>query len=127
MSVPEKQAAQTCALDRLVNREEVLQICYWFQGEGFGEVFDSGALQPFLNSDQSAINATFDELVQQGDLECVDNSDRKFQFSAAGSKKGGRLFADSFAEFQNAGHGECAAGCCDGDDHSQCGDHCSIN
>ena len=104
-----------------------MQICYWFQGEGFGDVFDASGLQPFLNSEKSAIETTFDDLVQQGDLECVDNSLRRFQFSAAGNKKGGRLFADSFAEFQNAGHGECAAGCCDGDDHSQCGDHCTIN
>lgn len=127
MSMPENKLKRTGALDRLVNREEVLQICYWYQGEGFGNVFDVSALQPFLNTDPAAIDATFDELVQQGDLETVHNSRRQFQLSAVGNKKGGRLFADSFADFQNAGHGECAAGCCDGDDHSQCGDDCTIN
>ena len=127
MNMPALKANKSSALDNLVNREEILQICYWFQGEGFGDVFDANSLQPFLNTDPSAIDATLDDLVQQGDLQRVDNSCRQFQLSATGNKKGGRLFADSFAEFQNAGHGECAAGCCDGDDHSQCGDHCTIN
>ncbi len=127
MSMSENKIKQTGALDRLVNREEVLQICYWYQGEGFGDVFDASALQAFLNTDLAAIDATFDELVQQGDLETVHDSRRHFQLSAVGSKKGGLLFADSFSDFQNAGHGECAAGCCDGDDHSQCGDDCTVN
>ena len=127
MSMPENKLKQTDALDRLVNREEVLQICYWYQGEGFGNVFDASALQPFLNTDPAAIDATFDELVQQGDLETVHDSRRHFQLSVVGSKKGGRLFADSFSDFQNAGHGECAAGCCDADDHSRCGDDCTVN
>jgi len=127
MSIPEEVAMQPAALDRLVSREEVLQICYWFRGEGFGDVFDAKGLQPFLNSDTSAIESTFADLVQQGDLDCVDSAHRKYKLSDAGNKKGGRLFADSFAEFQNAGHGECAAGCCDGDDHSQCGDHCTVD
>ena len=40
MSMIETKTNETdSALDRLVNREEVLQICYWCEGEGFGDVF----------------------------------------------------------------------------------------
>ena len=31
---------ETGALDRMIVREDVLQICYWYQGEGFGDRFD---------------------------------------------------------------------------------------
>ena len=32
-------APKESALDRLIQREEVLQICYWFQGEGLGDIY----------------------------------------------------------------------------------------
>ena len=39
-----KQADRTVsapgALERLVNREEILQICYWYQGEGLGDIYN---------------------------------------------------------------------------------------
>ncbi len=127
MDLQESQSTNTAALDRLINREEVLQICFWFQGEGFGDVFDATSIQVFLSANLSSIEAAFDELVDDGDLVPVPETLRKYKFSASGTKKGGRLFADSFAEFQNAGHGECAAGCCDDDDHSRCGDHCALS
>lgn len=127
MSSPAAQTHDsTSALDRLVNREEVLQICYWYKGEGFGDTFDAVALEPFLNTAVAAIESAFDELVTDGDLEPATGS-RAFRFTASGMKKGGRLFADSFNDFQKAGHGECAAGCCDGDDHSQCGVECDLH
>ncbi|MGI8895429.1 MAG: hypothetical protein ACR2HE_07245 [Casimicrobiaceae bacterium] len=115
------------ALTRLVNCEEVLQICFWYQGEGFGNEFDAPVLAPFLNCDPDAIQAALAELVTQGHLEPIPPPVTAFRLTAAGKRKGGRLFADDFADYQHAGHGECAAGCCDGDDHSQCGDECALH
>ncbi|RUM52065.1 MAG: hypothetical protein DSY87_07815 [Methylococcus sp.] len=118
---------EATALECLVNREEVLQICYWYQGEGFGEAYNATALGSFLNCDAEAINAALEELTGQGYLVAVASPPNSFCFTARGKKEGGRLFADSFSDFQKAGHGECAAGCCDEDDHSQCGDDCSLH
>ena len=124
----ENVTEETSALERLVNREEVLQICYWFQGEGFGVVYNAVSLGSFLNKCEIAdINEALDELTEQGYLVAVASPPNSYRFTARGKKEGGRLFADSFADFQKAGHGECAAGCCDGDDHSQCGDDCSLH
>lgn len=120
-------AQQTTELDRLFNREEVLQICYWYQGEGFGEVYSPPVLNTFLNCELDAIENALFELHQQGYLEPITGIASTYQFTDSGKKEGGRLFADSFAELQKAQHGECAAGCCDGDDHSQCGDACSLH
>lgn len=111
-------------LARLANREEVLQICYWFQGEGFGDRYDAALLRPFLQCDEAAIDAALRELAAQGHLR--DDGGR-WRFTDAGRREAGRLFADGFADFQKQGHGECDAGCCDGDDHSKCGDECPLH
>ena len=116
----------TDALTRLVNREEVLQICYWYQGEGFGDSYAAALLRPFLQCDESAIDMALRELVEQGDLQPMADS-AAYRFTDKGRRDGGRLFADGFADFQKQGHGECDAGCCDGDDHSKCGDECALH
>ena len=118
---------ESTALEQLVNREEVLQICYWYQGEGFGDVYNATALGSFLNFDADGINTALLDLMSQGHLVAVASPPNSFRFTDHGKKEGGRLFADSFSDFQKAGHGECAAGCCDGDDHSKCGDDCSLH
>lgn len=113
------------ASTRLANREEVLQICYWYQGEGFGDRYSAAALRPFLTCDETAIEVALHELVEQGKLQLAGTD--SYHFTDAGRREAGRLFAEEFADFQKQGHGECAAGCCDGDDHSQCGDDCPLH
>jgi len=122
MSVTQTQTSRSSsALENLVNREEVLQICYWYEGEGFGSVFAASTLEPFLRTEPEAIEVAFGDLETRGHLRSTQGG---YEFTDAGRKEGGRLFADSFADFQRPAHGECEAGCCDGDDHSQCGDDC---
>ena len=118
--------AASDALTRLVNREEVLQICYWFQGEGFGDRYDPALLRPFLNCDAVAIEIALGELAAQGDLQLAPGA-AGYCFTDKGRREAGRLFADGFADFQKQGHGECDAGCCDGDDHSKCGEECPLH
>ena len=36
------------ALDRIKRYEEVLEICYWYEGEGLGDSFTPAAVTPFL-------------------------------------------------------------------------------
>ncbi len=127
-SSTEKIKQQTTEFDKLLNREEVLQICYWYQGEGFGNEFDSSTIKTFLNSDIYAIEEAFVELQEQKYLKHIKGfATTTYKFSAKGKKEAGYLFNDNFSELQKAQHGECAAGCCDGDDHSQCGDECSLS
>ncbi len=118
---------ETTALDRLVDREEVLQICYWYQGEGLGDIYNSSLLGPFLNREPKAVEAALEELARYGELEPVATPVPGYRLTASGKKKAGSLFAESFSDFQKASHGECDAGCCDGDDHSQCGDECALH
>lgn len=128
MSVtPEQATRDPSAVDDLVNREEVLQICYWYEGEGFGKTFDAQVLTPFLKCGGAAAEAALRELVARGFLELAPGPAPAYRFTAPGRRFGGRLFSDDFADYQGAGHGECAAGCCDSGDHSRCGDECALH
>lgn len=123
----EQSSSPPGALDRLVNREEILQICYWYQGEGLGDVYNAKLIKPFLNYDENLIESVFHELLDDGLFERVQGAVESYSFTDKGKARGGRLFADSFSDFQKPGHGECAAGCCDDGDHSQCGDDCLLH
>lgn len=110
--VPEAPARGD-ALDRLQAREEVLQICYWYQGEGFGDRFTPAAVMPFVNIERNVVAEIFDTLAAEGQFERAGNG---FAFSGDGKRKAGRLFVETFTEFQTGTHGECTAGCCEGDE-----------
>lgn len=120
-------STENTALDRLVDREEVLQICYWYQGEGLGDIYNPALLGPFLNREPQAVAFALEELAKHGELEPVAMPVPGYRLTATGKKKAGSLFAESFSDFQKASHGECDAGCCDDDDHSKCGDECTLH
>lgn len=103
---------------RLARREEVLEICYWFKGEGFGEQFSVRSLKPFLPCRETEIADALVDLVGQGHL--VHAGATEYRLTDSGMRLAARLFADSFTELQQSAHGECHEGCCDGDDHSRC-------
>ncbi len=127
MAQSDGQAQTQGALNRMILREEVLQICYWYQGEGFGDLYAPDTLQPFLNNNRAAIQAALRSLQEGGYLEAASEAISAYRFTEKGRKEGGRLFAGEFSDYQRTGHGECAAGCCDDEDHSECGDDCTLH
>ena len=111
----------SAALDRMIIREDVLQLCYWYQGEGFGDRFTPQSMLPFLRNEATAVAEVMEELAEAGDL---IHDGKSYRFSETGKRKAGRMFYETFTEFQQGTHGECNAGCCDGDevcdhDHDQ--------
>ncbi len=101
------------ALERLRAGEEILQIGYWYQGEGLGTVLTPQAVLPFLHADSERLADTFEDLVESGDLSRCDNG---YDFTPVGKRKAARMFTETFTDFQQPGHGECVDGCCDGDE-----------
>ncbi len=108
-----KETSGAAALERLREREEILQIGYWYQGEGLGTVLTPQAVLPFLQADSMRLADTFEALVERGDLLRCDNG---YDFTADGKRKAARMFTETFTDFQQPGHGECVDGCCDGDE-----------
>ena len=112
-------ASGDIALRRIAEREDVLEFCYWYHGEGFGDRFTLEAIGPFLGRTMEEISAIMELLVANGAL-LRDGA--SYRLSDGGRKAAGRLFHDTFADFQVGTHGECTAGCCDSETEAEC-DH----
>ena len=106
------------ALRRISEREDVLEFCYWYHGEGFGDRFTVEATGPFLGKTADETRAVLELLAADGAL-LRDGAG--YRLSDGGRKTAGRLFHDTFADFQVGTHGECTAGCCDSETEEECG------
>jgi hypothetical protein len=97
-------------------RDEILQVMYWYQGEGFGTFVTSRDLQTFLTLDEEAITGYLERLVAEGYLQRVDDDFLqsvlpRYAFTEYGAREGARRFADEFAGVTKQGHGDCPPNC----------------
>lgn len=95
-------------------RDEILQVMYWYQGEGFGVSVTARDLRTFLTADEQAITSYLTRLVAEGYLqpayEVLDTTPR-YSFTEYGAKEGARRFADEFADITKQAHGDCPPNC----------------
>ena len=118
------------ALDALFWRDEILQVMFWFKGEGLSEVVTAQELEVFLATDLKTIQFYLEQFSEEGylirhpDPAGMLNSTR-YSLSELGRQEGGRRFADEFAGMQKSGHGECNADCSchQTGDHANCPSH----
>lgn len=94
-------------LDALQWRDELLQILYWFRGEGLGEIVAAHDLLPFLSAPLPLIQQHLNELVDDGYATQVPSDPPSYQLTSLGVKEGGRRFADEFTGLTGQAHGEC--------------------
>lgn len=97
------------ALRALYWRDEILQLMFWIQGEGFGDRIDPSLLERFLGVDARVGLSYLDRLVAEG-LLCWD-AEGRYMLTEDGHRHGARVFADEFADLTQPGHGECGADC----------------
>lgn len=95
------------ALDGIRWRDELLQVLYWFRGEGFGEEVTAREIAPLLGADADAIARQLGLLVEEGYVTRAAGEPPRFQLTERGIKEGGRRFADEFAGLTGQAHGEC--------------------
>jgi hypothetical protein len=106
--VDELHVPKSDALRRLYWRSEILQVMYWLQGEGLGDVVDAALLERFLGVDAEIGVGYLERLVDDG---FVERRDGGFSLSARGMEEGGTEFAMSFVDLTRPAHGECSADC----------------
>ena len=100
------------ALEELRWRDELLGVLYWLRGEGIMSEAGVDDLGPFLVAEPAVLRDQLERLAAEGYLERVgEGEDARYRLSDAGSREGGRVFADDFAELTGAAHGECGPGC----------------
>ncbi len=95
-------------LDALRRRDELLQMLYWFRGEGLGESVAPGDLTTFLGADAEVVRRQLESLVDEGYVVAEVGAPGRYRLTEWGAKEGGRRFADEFAGLTGQAHGECS-------------------
>ena len=99
-------------IDELYWRDEILQVMYWYRGEGFGESATARDLQTFLPADEQLLATQMDSMVTEGYLVREDAPPApRYTFTTYGAREGARRFADEFAGLTGQAHGECGPDC----------------
>ena len=97
--------------DEIARRDEVLEMLYWIEGEGFSGASTLEAIARFLTHDAAVVLRTLEHLIEQGDV--AQYPDGEYRLTETGRKEAARRFAEEFAPMLNQGHGECSDPNCD--------------
>lgn len=95
-------------------KDELLQVLYWMDGEGFGDAASARQILPFLNTNLENLLYHLQKSVEEGYLEMETaklSADTMVRLSPTGKKEAGRRFSEAFEGLQKAGHGECGPDC----------------
>lgn len=95
-------------MDAIFWRDELLQMMYWFRGEGLGDAVTPQDLLMFLDADEQLVRHHLDRLVRDGYAVCEEETQIRYKLTEMGVEEGGRRFADEFAEMTKPGHGACS-------------------
>lgn len=96
----------------IARRDEVLEMLYWIEGEGFRGASSLDAIARFLTHDRAGVSRTLNALVESGDASC-DAATGEYRLTEAGRKEAARRFAEEFSPLLGQGHGECNDPNCD--------------
>ena len=96
----------------MARRDEVLEMLYWTEGEGFSGAATLDAIARFLTHSRDDVLRTLTELVTRGDVTTNDLTG-EYRLTEVGRKEAARRFAEEFAPMLNQGHGECNDPDCD--------------
>ena len=98
--------------DDIARRDEVLELLYWTEGEGFSGAATLDALARFLTQSRDDVLRTLTGLVERGDV-THDSATGEYRLTETGGREAARRFAEEFAPMLNQGHGECKDPNCD--------------
>ena len=98
--------------DDIARRDELLELLYWIEGEGFTGAATFEAIARFLAHPPDAVRAALADLMSRGDV-LQDRDSGEYRLSEHGRREGARRFAEEFAPMLNQGHGECNDPNCD--------------
>lgn len=95
-------------------KDEILQVLYWMEGEGFGSKVTTEEVLALLNTNPQNLSYHLEKLTAEGYLEKEDTgleAAALFNLSKFGKKEAGNRFSTAFQGLQKAGHGECGPDC----------------
>lgn len=96
----------------IARRDEVLEMLYWIEGEGFSGASTLDAIARFLTHNRDDVARTLDDLVARDDT-THDAETGEYRLTNTGRKEAARRFAEEFSPMLSQGHGECSDPNCD--------------
>lgn len=95
----------------IARQDEILELLYWLEGEGFAEGSATVAgIVRFLAQPDAVVRSALDSLLRRGDVVRVGD---ELRLSEGGRSEAARRFAAEFAPLLSQGHGECNDPECD--------------
>jgi hypothetical protein len=88
-------------------QDELLELLYWLEGEGFAGSATLDGLMRFLSHPVHEVRGTLDRLVQRGDVVSEGGESGEYRLTDIGRREAARRFAEEFAPLLRQGHGEC--------------------
>lgn len=97
----------------IAREDELLELLYWFEGEGFGGVASVEGIVRFTHLSDPLVRQTLDRLVGRGDVRLDTSRGVEYRLTDSGRREAARRFAAEFAPMLSQGHGECSDPGCD--------------
>lgn len=97
----------------IARRDEMLELLFWFEGEGMTSSATIGAMTRFLVHPEETVHETVNHLIDRGLVVQLPGKSGEYRLTDVGRREAGRRFADEFADMLGQGHGECNDPTCD--------------
>lgn len=97
----------------IAREDELLELLYWFEGEGFGGVASMDGIIRFTGMPGPLARRTLDRLRERGDVLLDAERGGEYRLTDTGRREAARRFAAEFAPMLAQGHGECSDPDCD--------------
>ena len=94
----------------IARQDEILELLYWLEGEGFHANATLAGLSRFLVHDEHVVRESVERLRARGYVTEVGG---ELRLTEPGRREAARRFADEFAPLIGQGHGECNDPTCD--------------
>ena len=104
---------EDAAGEGIAREDELLELLYWFEGEGFGGVANLEGIIRFTNLSEQLVRRTLDRLMARGDVRLDSGRGEEYRLTETGRREAARRFAAEFAPLLSQGHGECSDPSCD--------------
>lgn len=95
------------AVEALRQRDEILQVLFWMEGEGLADAVRPRDLLPFVEGGEERIAQHLEALRRLGYVEGTYNEAGYYRLTVIGRAEGGRRFLEEFGPLLRQGHGEC--------------------
>lgn len=97
----------------IAREDELLELLYWFEGEGFGGVASTEGIVRFTNLSEPLVLRTLERLTSRDHVVLDQSRGGEYRLTDTGRREAARRFAAEFAPMINQGHGECSDPDCD--------------